>query len=103
MAPEEPTSAELGYRMTTLEKRVDTLTDLIERRFDGLSEQVKQLAFVRVDVYAADTRLKDREILDLKETVAGVRTLAMWALGAVCSTTIGAIILAIIAVSGVFK
>lgn len=102
MSPEDLTPAEFGFRLAALEKRVDSLVEHLDRRFDGLSAQVKDLAFVRADVYAGDQRLTDAKIAALTEKGDSTHKLAMWAVALVSTVTIGAIVSAILAAGGVF-
>ena len=93
---EEPTLAELGWRMAALERQAVTSAETIEHRFDRLQRSIDGLSFVRSDVYTSDQRA-------LAEKVESAARLAMWAIGLVATTAIGAIVLAILGLSGVFK
>lgn len=95
VAPDEPSLAHLDWRLTELEKRFEANTAHIDRRFDLLAAQVASLGHVRADVYASDQRA-------LNEKVDNAHKLAMWAVGLTASTSIGAIVTGILAISGTF-
>ena len=88
--------AELGWRLRTLEAKVDKVETHTAEGFASLSTQLANLGFVRSDVYASDQRA-------VADKVENAHRLAMWAVGLTASTTIGAIITGILTVSGAFR
>ena len=92
---EEPTIAEVAWRLGALESTVAKMELHAAEGFATLSSQIAGLSFVRVDVYTSDQRALQRD-------VENAHRLAMWAVGLTASTTIGAIVSGILALSGVF-
>lgn len=82
--------AVLEHRLTSLERKVDT-------GFSSLHETIvaTSTTFVRLDLY-----LSERD--NLRADIEAVRRLAMWSVGLVCTTAVGAVVLGIVAASGVF-
>ena len=78
-----------SHRLTELEKKVDA-------GFAGVNATIisTSVSYVRADLYDAQ-----REA-DRSDVEAG-RKLAMWALGIVVSTALGAIVLGIVSASGI--
>jgi hypothetical protein len=102
MSPDEPTPGEVAWRLRAVEQKVDRLESHTAEGFEGLSRQIAALAFVRSDVYAADQRAHDAAMRVLTERIEATDRRAMWAIALVCTVAIGAIITAILGMSGVF-
>lgn len=87
----DESSAVIAHRLTTLEHRV-------EKGFATLNKTIidTSITFVRLDLY-----LSERD--SMRADMDALRRLAMWSLGLVCSTAIGAVVLGIIGMSGVFS
>lgn len=96
VAPDEPSLAELSWRLRALETTVGKLESHTTEGFAGLGAQIAGLSFVRADVYLADQRA-------LAEKVENAHRLAMWAVGLTASTTIGAIVTGILTLSGALR
>lgn len=88
MAPEDMTPGELDRRLSRLESKVDGGFEALHARIISTSS-----TFVRADLYVSE-RDHTRDEID------GVRKLAMWAIGLVCSVAVGAIIIGIVNASG---
>lgn len=89
-ADDTVTTGELGRRLDKLEGKVD-------RGFEELRDTIVATSstFLRLDLYLAE---RDAQRADLE----AVKKIAMWALALVCSTVLGAVLLAIISMSGAF-
>lgn len=102
-AEEEPAPPSiLAFRLSAVEHSVAKLETRMAESFGALSTQLASLAFVRSDVYASEQARLGERIEALRTEVETTHKLAMWAVGLVCGTVISAILLAVIAVSGVF-
>ncbi len=86
----DESTAVIVHRLTTLEHRVDDGFTTLNKTIIDTS-----LTFVRLDLYLSE---RDNARADME----ALRRLVMWAIGLVCSTTIGAVILGILGMSGVF-
>lgn len=104
MAPDdELTPSILSFRLSAVEHSVAKLETRMAESFAILSTQLNSLSFVRSDVYAIEQHRAAEQLEALKESMKTTHTLAMWAVGLVCGTTIGAIVLAILTFSGTFR
>lgn len=81
----------LAFRIGQLERQVETGFKDVQKTILDTS-----LTFVRLDLY-----LSERD--GMRADMDAIRKLAMWAVGLVCSTALGAVILGIVAMSGAFK
>lgn len=95
MAPDEPSLAELSWRLRSLETTVGKVEAQINEGMASIHHRFDGLSFVRTDVYISDQR-------SLIEKVDNAHRIAMWAVGLTASTTIGAIVTGILAMSGIF-
>lgn len=94
-----PTSEErddvTAYRLARVEQAVLELRKEMQAEFTGVQTSIANLAFVSKEVYVSERQAMQKEI-------AEAHRLAQWAVGLVASTTVGAIVVAIIGMSGVF-
>ncbi len=92
MSPEEPTNAELGWRLGTLEDMVKAAVARLEAKVDSavarLEGKVESLTYVRTDVYESDKKAQERLIDNQNERIDGIAKVSWWALGLVVGTTI---------------
>ena len=90
-ADDQITTGELGRRLDHLESRVSS-------GFRELNDTIIATSgtYLRLDLYMAE---RDAQRAD----VEAVKKLAMWALGLVCSVTLGAVILGILSMSNAFS
>lgn len=89
-ADDSISTGELGRRLERLESHVS----------DGFRELNATIiatssTYLRIDLYLSE---RDAQ----KEELEATRRIAMWALGTICSVTLGAIVLGIISLSGAF-
>lgn len=103
MSPTEPSMAELGWRMGEVERRMEQLAKQLNEGIAALGNQIGTLGFVRGDVYTSEKNAAIERHKALDEKIEATHKLAMWAVALVVTTTIGAIITAILGVSGVFR
>lgn len=96
VSPEEPSLAELSWRLRALETTVGKVEGQINEGLASIHHRFDGLSFVRTDVYMSDQRA-------LAEKVDNAHRLAMWAVGLTASTTIGAIVTGILTMSGAFR
>lgn len=95
-------SAELRRRddanMAVIEHRLRTLETRVDAGFTSVQETIvaTSVTFVRLDLYMSE---RDNQRADIE----AVRKLAMWSVGLVVSTALGAIVLGIISMSGAFR
>lgn len=59
--------------------------DLLDKRLERMEGNVERLAFVSLDLYRSEQAAQN-------ERIESTARLAMWALGLVCTTTIGLIV-----------
>lgn len=74
MTPSEDALGTIIYRLDVLDKRLERMEGNVER-----------LAFVSLDLYRSEQAAQN-------ERIEATNRLAMWALGLVCTTTIGLIV-----------
>lgn len=92
MTEDAPELAEVGWRLRQLETTVGKMEHTMSSGFAELHARVSALTFVRHDVYEAHR-------LAMVEEIRATHRLAMWALGAVTSLVLGAVVTLIVAVA----
>jgi hypothetical protein len=77
--------------MRSLEELDDDVVDL-KREVHNVADRLDKAPFVRVELH-------NEQVDRLRADIAGVRALAMWTLGIMCSAIVGAILVFVIAVA----
>lgn len=96
MTPPDNSSDDVtAFRLAGVEQAVRDLRRDVHDRFNEVAVSIGTLNFVSKDVY-----MSERE--SMRRDIESTHRLAQWAVGLVASTTIGAIIVAILGLSGVF-
>lgn len=94
--PDDITIGELNRRLERLEAWTHSFETKVDAQYRLLQTSIATLSFVSKDVYHS-------EMQAVKESIASVRAIAMWALGCVAAVVIGAVLASIIGLGGVFK
>lgn len=90
MTPDTPDTAELSWRLQAVEASVKEMRSHMDVGFAGLATRIDTLQFVPRGEYSIEHK-------GLEEKIEGVHRIAMWALGLVVTTVIGAIVTSILA------
>lgn len=93
---DEITTGELSRRLERLEMWTHSFESKVDRQYTLLQTSIATLGFVSKDVYEANLK-------SIREEMDGIKRIAMWALGAIVSVVIGAVLVSIIGLGGVFK
>lgn len=95
---DEITTGELSRRLERLEAWTHNFEGKADRQYALLQTSIVTLGsgFISKDVYEANRRA-DRDEME------STKRIAMWALGAIVSVVIGAVLVSIIGLGGVFR
>lgn len=68
------------YRLSALEKKVDDGQHRVEGRLETMQSSINNLAFVRADVYASESKAMRERVGHAEDKAAGASKLALWAI-----------------------
>lgn len=87
-----PSVERLDWRLSALEQRVNTSLRELNESVKALGADVRNLAFVRNDVYLAHREAQDERIESATKTAASALRMSMTILGLFCTVVVGAIL-----------
>lgn len=76
------------YRLSEVERHIGRFESAVDRRFESLDASIRDLRFVRVDVFNEWKTSAERSMRATDEKAASARAIAMWALGTIVTAVV---------------